>query len=78
MTQIKPALNSRQHVKAIDILAAAIADGPCRWPKGLRHGHGFNDTGSGVPLNLLRNWTGHASVKDALGAAEQGIAARMG
>jgi hypothetical protein len=55
MTRIKPALNSRQHVKAIDILAAAIADGPCRWPKGLRHGHGFNDTGSGVPLNLLRN-----------------------
>jgi integrase/recombinase XerD len=68
--------------------AAAIPDGPHRCPKGLRHGYGVHAIGSGVPLNgvplnMLCKWMGHASMEvtaiyaNALGAEEQGIAARM-
>lgn len=71
-----------RHVKAV-MVAADVADGPHRSPKGLRHGYGVHAIGSGVPLNLLSKWMGHASLEvtaiyaDALGAEEQGIAARM-
>jgi integrase/recombinase XerD len=63
--------------------AAGIPDGPHRCPKGLRHGYGVHAIGSGVPLNMLCKWMGHASMEvtaiyaNALGAEEQGIAARM-
>ena len=63
--------------------AASIPDGPHRCPKGLRHGYGVHAIGCGVPLNMLSKWMGHASMEvtaiyaDALGAEEQGIAARM-
>ena len=63
--------------------AAGIADGPHRSPKGLRHGYGVHAIGSGVPLNMLSKWMGHATLEvtaiyaNALGAEEQGIAARM-
>ena len=63
--------------------AAGIPDGPHRCPKGLRHGYGVYAIGSGVPLNVLCKWMGHASMEvtaiyaNALGAEEQGIAARM-
>ena len=63
--------------------AAGIADGPHRCPKGLRHGYGIHAIASGVPLNMLSKWMGHASLEvtaiyaNALGAEEQGIAARM-
>lgn len=63
--------------------AAEIASGPHRCPKGLRHGYGVHAIASGVPLNMLRKWMGHASMEttaiyaNALGAEEQGIAARM-
>jgi integrase len=63
--------------------AAAIPDGPHRCPKGLRHGFGVHAISSGVPLNMLCKWMGHASMEvtaiyaNALGAEEQGIAARM-
>jgi integrase len=56
---------------------------PHRCPKGLRHGYGVHAIGSGVPLNMLCKWMGHASMEvtaiyaNALGAEEQGIAARM-
>lgn len=60
--------------------AAAIPDGPHRCPKGLRHGYGVHAISSGVPLNMLCKWMGHASITaiyaNALGAEEQGIAAR--
>jgi integrase/recombinase XerD len=62
---------------------AGIADGPHRCPKGLRHGYGVCAISSGVPLNMLCKWMGHASMEttaiyaNALGAEEQGIAARM-
>jgi len=63
--------------------AAGISGGPHRSPKGLRHGYGVHAISSGVPLNMLSKWMGHASLEvtaiyaNALGAEEQGIAARM-
>jgi integrase len=71
-----------RHVKAV-MEAAGIPDGPHRTPKGLRHGYGVHAIGSGVPLNMLSKWMGHATLEvtaiyaNALGAEEQGIAARM-
>jgi len=71
-----------RQVKAV-MAAADIADGPHRAPKGLRHGYGIHAIGAGVPLNMLSKWMGHASLEvtaiyaNALGAEEQGIAARM-
>jgi integrase/recombinase XerD len=62
---------------------AGIQEGPHRCPKGLRHGYGIHAISSGVPLNMLCKWMGHSSMEvtaiyaDALGAEEQGIAARM-
>jgi integrase len=64
-------------------MAAGIPDGPHSSPKGLRHGYGVHAIGSGVPLNMLSKWMGHATLEvtaiyaDPLGAEEQGIAARM-
>ena len=63
--------------------AADIPAGPHRSPKGLRHGYGVHAISSGVPLNMLSKWMGHATLEvtaiyaNALGAEEQGIAARM-
>lgn len=71
-----------RRVKAV-MEAAGIPDGPHRSPKGLRHGYGVHAIGSGVPLNMLSKWMGHATLEvtaiyaNALGAEEQGIAARM-
>ncbi len=63
--------------------AAAIADGPHKSPKGLRHGYGVAAVCSGVPPNMLKKWMGHASLEvtalysDALGEEQHQIAARM-
>ena len=71
-----------QIVKAI-MLEAGIPSGPHCSPKGLRHGFGIKATVSGVPLNMLCKWLGHADIKttsiyaDAIGLEEQGLAARM-
>ena len=71
-----------RHVTAV-MAAAGIPDGPHRTPKGLRHGFGVHAIGAGVPLNMLSKWMGHGSLEvtaiyaNALGAEEQGIAARM-
>jgi integrase/recombinase XerD len=71
-----------RHVKAVMELAG-IPDGPHRSPKGLRHGYGVHAIGSGIPLNMLSKWMSHATLEvtaiyaNALGAEEQGIAARM-
>jgi hypothetical protein len=46
-------------------------------------GFGVHAISSGVPLNMLGKWMGHASLEvtaiyaNALGSEEQGIAARM-
>ncbi len=64
-----------QIVKAIMIEAGI--------PDGLRHGFGINATVSGVPLNMLSKWMGHADLAttaiyaDAMGPEEQDIASRM-
>jgi integrase/recombinase XerD len=52
-------------------------------PKGLRHGFGIKAVVSGVPLNLVQRWLGHAQLTttaiyaDAIGPEERQIAERM-
>ncbi len=71
-----------RRVKAV-LAAAGIADGPHKCPKGLRHGYGVHAISSGVPLNMLSKWMGHASLEvtaiyaNALGEEQHNIAARM-
>jgi len=77
---------SRSHawrlVKAV-MLEAAIAPGIHATPKGLRHGFGLHAIRSGVPLNLVQRWLGHASMVttaiylQAMGTEEREIASRM-
>jgi site-specific recombinase XerD len=49
----------------------------------LRHGFGIYALHSGVPINLVQRWLGHASMTttaiylQAIGAEEREIAARM-
>ena len=63
--------------------AARIVPGIHATPKGLRHGFGLHAIRSGVPINLVQRWLGHASVTttiiylQAVGPEEQAIAARM-
>ncbi len=71
-----------QIIKQI-MMKAEIPDGAHRCPKGLRHGFGVNAVVSGVPLNILQKWLGHAQLTttaiyaDAGGREEDEIAARM-
>jgi site-specific recombinase XerD len=52
-------------------------------PKGLRHGFGVHGVMSGIPLNLIQRWLGHADIAttaiytNVLGPEERSIAARM-
>lgn len=65
------------------MVAADIPDGPHQSPKGLRHGYGVNAMRTGIQLNMLQKWMGHADMKttaiyaNALGDEERQIAARM-
>jgi integrase len=71
-----------QLVKGI-MREAAISEGPHMTPKGLRHSFGIHAIRSGVPLNLVQRWLGHASMSttaiylEAMGDEEREIAARM-
>jgi len=62
---------------------AGIQDGPHKMPKGLRHAYGIHALSSGVPLNMLSKWMGHASMEvtaiyaNAIGEEQQAIAAKM-
>jgi len=62
---------------------AKIPEGPHMTPKGLRHSFGIHAIRSGVPLNLVQRWLGHASMSttaiylQAVGDEEREIAARM-
>lgn len=62
---------------------AGIPEGPHATAKGLRHGYGIAAVMSGVPLNMLSKWMGHATIEvtaiyaNALGAEERSIAERM-
>ena len=51
-----------RHIKAV-MEAAGIPEGPHRSPKGLRHGFGVHAISSGVPLNMLSKWMGHATLE---------------
>jgi integrase len=65
------------------MIAAGISAGPHATPKGLRHGFGMHAIRSGVPLNLVQKWLGHASLAttsiylQAVGAEEREFASRM-
>jgi integrase len=62
---------------------AGIAPGIHATPKGLRHGFGLHAVRSGVPLNLVQRWLGHARLEttaiylQAMGPEEREFAARM-
>jgi integrase/recombinase XerD len=71
-----------QLVKAV-MVQAGIAAGAHRTPKGMRHGFGLQAIRSGVPINLVQRWLGHARMEttaiylQAMGNEEREIAARM-
>lgn len=66
-----------------EVMGAANIQGPQATPKGLRHGFGVAAVQASIPLNLVQKWLGHAQLSttaiyaDAVGAEEQGLAARM-
>lgn len=63
--------------------AANIPDGAHKTPHSLRHGFGVNAVQSGVQLNMLQKWMGHANIQttaiyaNATGEEERNIAQRM-
>ena len=65
------------------VMAEAGIQGAQACPKGLRHGYGIHAIRSGVQLNMLQKWMGHASMSttaiyaNAIGAEELAIADRM-
>ncbi|EKS35364.1 tyrosine-type recombinase/integrase [Afipia clevelandensis] len=71
-----------QLVKAV-MERAQISPGIHATPKGLRHGFGVHAVRSGVPLNLVQRWMGHASLAttaiylEVIGDEEREIAQRM-
>lgn len=71
-----------QLVKAV-MEDARIPPGLHATPKGLRHGFGVHAVCSGIPLNLVQRWMGHASLTttaiylEVMGEEEREIAQRM-
>jgi integrase/recombinase XerD len=69
--------------KVCEVMEAAKIVGPHATPKGLRHGFGIKAVTSGVPLNMLQKWLGHAQLSttsiyaDAHGAEAHQLAERM-
>tara|TARA_R100000656_G_scaffold82038_1_gene59990 strand:- start:2538 stop:3125 length:588 start_codon:yes stop_codon:yes gene_type:complete len=65
------------------VMHKAEVVGPHGTPKGLRHGFGIHAVQSGIPLNLIQRWLGHAAMSttaiyaDAVGPEERAIAQRM-
>lgn len=66
-----------------ELMRAAGVPVPQGTPKGLRHGFAVAALQSGVPINLVRKWLGHARLStteiyaDAVGPEEQAIAERF-
>jgi integrase/recombinase XerD len=62
--------------------AAGIVEGPAM-PKALRHAFGVGGTQSGIPLNVIQRWLGHADIEttaiytNVLGDEERALADRM-
>jgi integrase/recombinase XerD len=69
--------------RVCEVMEAAGINGPHATPKGLRHAFGIKAITSGVPLNTLQKWLGHAQLTttsiyaNATGAEEKKIAERM-
>jgi len=65
------------------VMKEAGISGPQACPKGLRHSFGLHAVLSGVPLNMIQKWMGHASIHttaiyaNAVGPEEMEIAKRM-
>ncbi|QTN36237.1 tyrosine-type recombinase/integrase [Cognatishimia activa] len=65
------------------VMVKADIHGPQATAKGLRHGYGIHAVRSGVQLNMLQKWMGHASISttaiyaNAVGREELEIADRM-
>lgn len=76
-----PRTTAWRHVKAVMAAAEVSALPAC--PRGLRHGFGVHAVRSGVPLDLVQRWLGHADIATkaiytrVLGPEERAIAARM-
>lgn len=68
--------------RIVEVMAEARIRGGCATPKGLRHAFGVRAIQSGVPLNMVQRWLGHADMKttaiytSATGPEERAIAAR--
>jgi len=66
-----------------EVMDAAGIRGDYASPKGLRHAFGVHAVQSGIPLNLVQRWLGHADLKttaiyaNAMGPEEREIASRM-
>ena len=66
-----------------EVMERASLNGTHASPKGLRHAFGVSAIQSGVPLNMVQRWLGHADMKttaiytSAMGPEERDIAARM-
>lgn len=64
-------------------MSKAEISGAQACPKGLRHGYGIHAVRTGVQLNMLSKWMGHASINttsiyaNAVGAEELEMADRM-
>lgn len=76
-----PRTTAWRHVKAV--MAAAEINALPACPRGLRHGFGVHAVRSGVPLDLVQRWLGHADIATTaiytcvLGPEEREIATRM-
>jgi integrase/recombinase XerD len=69
--------------RVCEVMDVAGISGPHATPKGLRHGSGIKAVTSGVPLNLLQMWLGHAALSttaiyaDATAPEAKQLAERM-
>ncbi len=65
------------------VMTEAGLSGPAASPKGLRHAFGVAAVSTGIPLNLVQKWLGHAQLSttaiyaNASGDEEQTIARKM-
>jgi integrase len=66
-----------------EVMAIAGVRGPQATPKGLRHGFAVAALQSGVPINLVKRWLGHARLStteiyaDAIGDEERALASKF-
>lgn len=83
-TRLWPLSRSRAWTLVKSVMSdAEILEGAHATPKGLRHGYGLHAIRSGIPINLVQRWLGHARLTttavylQAMGDEERELAARM-